>query len=207
MTPDISCRSLIQIGLQIPRWRTKWRPCKGMAVSQAFIFHFKWYSLLPFAICQLLGWAFLFQKVSCCYIYCSKFHLISHHITNKTFNTLLSIRLITSVFWGVFLSFSSSGLYPSRFYILSSHSSFPLISFRPVTFISSFSTMLNLWYFYKFTSNFFQLTFRLSTTSLCINLLTCFGMVLKSSEKSVAPTGEVESAPLSLRVRREIYTR
>ena len=29
-----------------------------MAVSQAFIFHFMWYSLL-FAVCQLLCWAFL----------------------------------------------------------------------------------------------------------------------------------------------------
>ena len=28
MTPDISCSSLIQIGLQISRWRTKWGPCK-----------------------------------------------------------------------------------------------------------------------------------------------------------------------------------
>ena len=60
ITPDISCRCLIQIGLQIPRWRTKWRPCKGMAVSQAFIYYFKWYSLLHFAVCQLLCWAFLF---------------------------------------------------------------------------------------------------------------------------------------------------
>ena len=34
----------------------KWRPCKGMAVSQAFIFHFKWYSLLHFAVCQLQCW-------------------------------------------------------------------------------------------------------------------------------------------------------
>ena len=59
MTPDISCRIIIQIGLQIPRWRTKWRPCKGMAVSQAFIFHFKWFSLLYFAVCQFLCWAFL----------------------------------------------------------------------------------------------------------------------------------------------------
>ena len=25
MIPDIICKSLIQIGLQIPRWRTKWR--------------------------------------------------------------------------------------------------------------------------------------------------------------------------------------
>ena len=30
-----------------------------MAVSQVFIFHFKWYSLLQFAVCQLLCWAFL----------------------------------------------------------------------------------------------------------------------------------------------------
>ena len=63
-TPDISCRSLIQIGLQIPRWRTKWRPCKGMAAYQAYIFHFKWYSLLHFAVCQLLCWAFLFIRLS-----------------------------------------------------------------------------------------------------------------------------------------------
>ena len=41
----------------------KWRPCKGMAVSQAFIFHFKWYSLLHFAVCQLLCWAFLLNRV------------------------------------------------------------------------------------------------------------------------------------------------
>ena len=26
ITPDIICKSLTQIGLQIPRWRTKWRP-------------------------------------------------------------------------------------------------------------------------------------------------------------------------------------
>ena len=63
MTPNISCRSLIQIRLQIPRWRTKWRPCKGMAVSQALIFHFKWYSLLHFAVWQLLCWAFLLNKL------------------------------------------------------------------------------------------------------------------------------------------------
>ena len=44
----------------------KWRPCKGVAVSQAFIFYFKWYSLLHFAVCQLLCWAFLF------YIYISE---------------------------------------------------------------------------------------------------------------------------------------
>ena len=59
MTPDISCRSLIQIGLQIPRGRTKCRQCKDMAVSQAFIFHCKCYSILHFAVQQLLGWAFL----------------------------------------------------------------------------------------------------------------------------------------------------
>ena len=64
MTPDISCISLIKIGLQIPRWLTKWRPCKGMAVSQAFMFHVKWYSLLHFAVCQLLCCAFLLQ-LSC----------------------------------------------------------------------------------------------------------------------------------------------
>ena len=65
MTPDISCRSLIQIGLQIPTWRTKWQPCKGITVSQAFIFRFKHYSsILHFAVCQLLGWAFLFEKVT-----------------------------------------------------------------------------------------------------------------------------------------------
>ena len=62
MTPDISCRSLIQIGLQIPRWLTKWRPCKGIDVSQTFIFHFKWYSLLHFAVCQLLCWTLLFVQ-------------------------------------------------------------------------------------------------------------------------------------------------
>ena len=59
MTPDISSIILTQIRLQIPRWWTKWRPCKCMAVSQALIFHFKWYSLLHFAICQLLCWPFL----------------------------------------------------------------------------------------------------------------------------------------------------
>ena len=33
--------------------------CKAIAVSQAFIFHFKWYSILHFAVSQLLCWAFL----------------------------------------------------------------------------------------------------------------------------------------------------
>ena len=59
MTPDISCRSLIQIGLEIPRWQTKWRTCKDIAVSQAFILHFKWYSILQFAVCQLSGFIWL----------------------------------------------------------------------------------------------------------------------------------------------------
>ena len=36
------------------------RFCKAMAVSQAFIFHFKCYSILHFAVCQLLCWAFLY---------------------------------------------------------------------------------------------------------------------------------------------------
>ena len=39
-----------------------WDNCfyKAMAVSQAFIFHFKWYNILHFAVYQLLCWAFLF---------------------------------------------------------------------------------------------------------------------------------------------------
>ena len=60
MTPNISCRCLTQIALHIPRWRTKWRPCKAMTVSQAFILHFKCYSILHFAVCQHIRWAFLF---------------------------------------------------------------------------------------------------------------------------------------------------
>ena len=60
MTPDISYRSLTQIGLQIRRRWIKWRPCKAMTVFQAFIFRFKCYSILHFAVCQLLCWAFLF---------------------------------------------------------------------------------------------------------------------------------------------------
>ena len=32
--------------------------CKAMAVSQAFIFQFKCYSILHFAVCQLQYWAF-----------------------------------------------------------------------------------------------------------------------------------------------------
>ena len=70
MTSDIGGRSLIQIGLQIPRWRTIWRQSKGMAVSQAFIFHFKWNRLLHVAVCQLLFWAFLLTITAltfCCY--------------------------------------------------------------------------------------------------------------------------------------------
>ena len=35
-----------------------------MPVSQAFIFYFKWYSLLHFAVCQLLCWSFLFNGSS-----------------------------------------------------------------------------------------------------------------------------------------------
>ena len=38
MTPDISDRGVIQMELQILRWRTKWRPCKGVTISQAFIY-------------------------------------------------------------------------------------------------------------------------------------------------------------------------
>ena len=39
----------------------KWQPSKGIAVSQAFIFHFKWDSLLHFTVCQLLCCDFLFS--------------------------------------------------------------------------------------------------------------------------------------------------
>ena len=35
---------------------------KAMAVSQAFIFHFKCYSILHFAVCQFLCWAFLLKS-------------------------------------------------------------------------------------------------------------------------------------------------
>ena len=38
--------------------------CKVMAVSQAFIFQFKCYSILHFAVCQLLCWAFLWYLPS-----------------------------------------------------------------------------------------------------------------------------------------------
>ena len=49
--------------------------CKAMAVSQALIFHFKCYSILHFAVCQLLCWAFLLStKLSW---KCSWFFLIS----------------------------------------------------------------------------------------------------------------------------------
>ena len=50
--------------------------CKAMAVSQAFIFYFKWYSILHFAVCQLLCWAFLFL------IAIVMFH-ISHHFQDS----------------------------------------------------------------------------------------------------------------------------
>ena len=79
MTPN-SCRSLTQIELQIPRWRTKWRPCKGMAVSQTFIFHFKWYSLLHFALCQILCWAFLLSVLVCV---CVSRHATPRHVTSR----------------------------------------------------------------------------------------------------------------------------
>ena len=59
MKPDISCRSLTQIQLQITRWLTKCRPCKAIAISQAFIFNFKCYRILYFAVCQLLRWPLL----------------------------------------------------------------------------------------------------------------------------------------------------
>ena len=64
MTAHISCRNLIQIRLQIAKWRTKWRPCKALAVSQSVIFNFKCYSTLHFAVCQLLRWPFLFNNKS-----------------------------------------------------------------------------------------------------------------------------------------------
>ena len=60
MTPDASSRSLTQVRIQILRWRTKWRPCKDVAVSQAFRFHFKCYSIFHIAVCQLLCSAFLY---------------------------------------------------------------------------------------------------------------------------------------------------
>ena len=47
-------------------------PCKAMAVSQAFIFHFKCYSLLHFAVCQLIGWAFLFL------LYCQMLQFVAY---------------------------------------------------------------------------------------------------------------------------------
>ena len=45
-----------------------------MAVSQAFIFHFEWYSLLHFAVCQLLCWdLLLIVLISCKLIIFFKF--------------------------------------------------------------------------------------------------------------------------------------
>ena len=43
-----------------PKMADKMTACKAMAVSQVFIFHFNCYSLLHFAVYQLLCWAFLF---------------------------------------------------------------------------------------------------------------------------------------------------
>ena len=71
MTPDIRSSSLTQIGLQISRWRIKLRLWKAMAVSQAFIFHFKCYSILHFVVCQLLCWAFLFIRRTKLWFVCS----------------------------------------------------------------------------------------------------------------------------------------
>ena len=55
-------RSLTKIRLQILRWRTKWRPCKAMAVSQAFIFRFKCYSILYFAVCSFYAGLSCFRR-------------------------------------------------------------------------------------------------------------------------------------------------
>ena len=38
MTPDITCKSFTQIGLQIPRWRTKWRPWNAIIGSNSAIY-------------------------------------------------------------------------------------------------------------------------------------------------------------------------
>ena len=51
------------IQLEIPRWRTKWRPLNTI-IGLAIINIETWfYSILHFAVCQLLRWHFLLKKV------------------------------------------------------------------------------------------------------------------------------------------------
>ena len=57
MTADISCRSLIQIGLQIPRWRTKWGHTRVWLYLKRlyFISSVIAYCILPYASLSMLG--------------------------------------------------------------------------------------------------------------------------------------------------------
>ena len=75
ITTDISCRSLIEIDYKFEDGgqnggRAKvWLYIKRLYFISsviAFIFHFKCYSILHFAVCQLLCWALLFlnQEIS-----------------------------------------------------------------------------------------------------------------------------------------------
>ena len=91
MAPDVSCRSLTQIRLQISRWRTKWQPRKGMAVSQPFKFNFKCYSILLFAVCQLLDWAFLLYGRS---------PLSESRISTHTCHTLCAFAAVGKLVFG-----------------------------------------------------------------------------------------------------------
>ena len=57
--------------------------CKAMTVSQAFIFQFKCYHILHFAICQLLCWAYLFYLFEQCMSIFNSPIVWSRNITNS----------------------------------------------------------------------------------------------------------------------------
>ena len=99
MTSDISYRSLTQIRLQIPIWRTKWQLCKAIAVSPAFIFHLKCYSILHFALCQLLPLPFLliYTILMPLFIFSALHPLVGSLPTRHVMLFLFIIRLVPAL--------------------------------------------------------------------------------------------------------------
>ena len=95
MTLDISYRNLTQIGMQIPRCRIKWRPCKAMTVSQVFIFHFKCYSVLHFAVFR-------------CHAGLSGF-FITENMLSPTNLTLSNITMITTIVYNCSMIITAHG--------------------------------------------------------------------------------------------------
>ena len=107
MTPDITCSSLIQIGLQIPRWLTKCGRAREWLYLKCLCFTSSGIAYWNFAVWQLLCWAFL-----SCFI--PQLSLIEFDaLPNRKFTIISIIFIIRSIGSFVHLSPHPVGVHPT----------------------------------------------------------------------------------------------